>query len=95
MLHRPFVKVSLNTPALLIQHRAPGVRTVGGKMELTVVRLSGEETVLTVQEVWLYRGQSAGWILGSKKEMKRKVALVSAYLVLFGVLYVFGLQRDM
>ena len=31
---------------------APGVRTVaGGKMELTVVRLSGEETVLTVQEV--------------------------------------------
>jgi len=28
----------------------PGVRTVGGKMELTVVRLSGEETVLTVQE---------------------------------------------
>ena len=50
MLHL-FVKVSLNTPALLIQHRAPGVRTVGGKMELTVVRLSGEETVLTVQEV--------------------------------------------
>ena len=61
----PLCQSIFKYPALLIQHRAPGVRTVGGKMELTVVRLSGEETVLTVQEVWLYRGQSAGWILGS------------------------------